>query len=219
MVHRKESLEVWPEGVPRAGRQPRVQKALVWAWWEGGCPSPSKFPGASELGRCPSRAQGPLCWRLRVSCGGHSCQDNPRSPKGRKRLLPPALCGQPPRLQEHSCTLALPFRSGWFDYLVHPCPTQEGLSLSPLQAPGFRASTPRHLRTKSQDYQPLVGLGLGSQGPLPTQDLSPQPGSPFHWDAPGKPSRCNSADDAAITATPLSSRLHPPILEEEGLCL
>lgn len=40
VVQRKESIEVWPEGVPRAGRQPRVRKALVWAWWEGGCPSP-----------------------------------------------------------------------------------------------------------------------------------------------------------------------------------
>ena len=93
---RKGSLEVWPEGVLCAGRQPRVRKALVWAWWEGGCPSPSKFPGASELGKRPSRAQGPLCWRLHVSFGGPSCQDNPRSPKGRKCSLPAALRWPPP---------------------------------------------------------------------------------------------------------------------------
>lgn len=130
---RKESLEVWPEGVLCAGRQPRVRKALVWAWWERGC---SKFPGASELGKCPSRAQGPLCWRLHVSCGVPSARTTPGA-LSRKRLLPPALRWPPPHLESTPAPLlSFSHLAGLTTGPPLPYPGR------PFQAPGFRTSTP-----------------------------------------------------------------------------
>ena len=84
----------------------------------GGCPSPSEFPGASELGKFPSSTQ------LRdPSAGDSACAAGPT-----------------------------------------PARTTPG---PPPQAPGCP------LRTKSQGPQPQLGLGLGLQGPISTQDPGP----------------------------------------------
>lgn len=158
---------------------------MLWAGWEGACPSHSQFPRASE--QDPSAGDS-------ASSGGNTPTRPPWGRPKRAQLLLP-IC---PLLATFTSTRVPPhpgdpFLSGWFDCPGHRGPTQGGPSLSPLPAHGFRASTPDTrlpLGTRSQGPQLPSGLGLGSRGPFPTQDLSSPPRPP---DSPSSavPSSCH----------------------------